>query len=57
MRSDDEVPRDVPEPREPADGDQPAWSGVRSAPWRRGPQTPADRAAARRRLDHLADES
>jgi hypothetical protein len=32
------------------------WAPGPLTPVQRGPQTPADRAAARRRLDRLADE-
>jgi hypothetical protein len=58
MRSGDDVRQDLPAPREAARDDraEPVPDGERH-PWVHGPQTPAERAAARRRLDRLADET
>jgi hypothetical protein len=47
---------ELPAPREPAEEDEPAFPHPdRRGAWEHGPPTPADRVAARRRLDRQAD--
>lgn len=56
MRSDEDVRRGLPGPREPVEEGRVPHPDVRPGAWEHGPQTAAERVAARRRLDRLADE-
>ncbi|CAA9215587.1 MAG: hypothetical protein AVDCRST_MAG41-169 [uncultured Corynebacteriales bacterium] len=58
MRSGEDGRQELPAPREaPAEErPEPRPDGERQL-WVHGPQTPAERAAARRRLDRLAEET
>lgn len=57
MRSDEDVRPELPGPREPVDEAPAPQPDDRPGAWRHGPQTAAERVAARRRLDRLAEET
>lgn len=59
MRSEEELRQELPGPRDgetPPEVGVPAWEDADSGEWQHGLQTAAERAAARRRLDRLADD-
>ena len=56
MRSDEDLRHELPGPREAVEERAEPRPDSRPGTWTHGPQTPAERVAARRRLDRLADE-
>ncbi len=56
MRSDEGVRQELPGSREPVEEPPEPQPDGQPGGWKHGPQTAAERVAARRRLDRLAEE-